>query len=99
MKRQTVDRHEPLKDGIHALYYDVEPGELTRVITTALADKDGLARIAAAGRAHVLQHHTPAAIARYIVATTLAYVERAPSDKRPGGGPAAMDFDSPPGVV
>ncbi len=71
--RQTVDRHQPLKDGIHALYYDVEPGELTRVIVAALADKDRLARIAAAGRTHVLDHHTPAAIARYIVATTLAH--------------------------
>ena len=71
--RQTVDRHEPLKDGVHALYYDVEPGELTRVIIAALTDKDRLARIAAAGRAHVLEHHTPAAIARYIVTTTLAH--------------------------
>jgi len=26
---------------------------------------------AAAGRAHVLAHHTPAAIARHVVATTL----------------------------
>ena len=99
MNRQTVDRHEPLKDGIHALYYDVEPGELTRVMTTALADKDSLARIAAAGRAHVLQHHTPAAIARYIVTTTLAHGGRALGDKRPGGEPVAADFDSSSDVV
>jgi hypothetical protein len=73
LNRQTIERYLPLKDGVHALYYDVEPGELTSVVTAALADKARLSRIAAAGRNHVLQHHTPAAIARYIVSTTLAH--------------------------
>ncbi|EJW12970.1 hypothetical protein A33M_1314 [Rhodovulum sp. PH10] len=69
--RQTIERHAPLIDGEHALYYDVEPGGLSRVVRAALADPARLERIAAAGRAHVLAHHTPPAIARHVVATTL----------------------------
>jgi len=53
------------------LYYDVEPGGLSRRIRSALADRARLLAIAAAGRAHVLAHHTPAAIARYVVESTL----------------------------
>ena len=62
-----LDRHAPLIAGEHALYYDVEPGGLTRAVTAALADKAALARIAAAAQAHVMAHHTPAALARYVV--------------------------------
>ena len=62
-----VDRHAPLIAGEQALYYDVEPGGLTRAVTAALADKPALARMAAAARAHVMAHHTPAALARYVV--------------------------------
>ena len=65
-----IDRHAPLEHGVHALYYDVEPGGLTRAVTTALADKAALRRIAAAGQTHVARHHTPEALARYIVETS-----------------------------
>ena len=74
VNRQTVERHRPMLDRVHALYYDVEPGELTRVIEAALADRNRLMSIAAAARAHVLAHHTPTAIARYMVETTLKAV-------------------------
>ncbi len=67
-----LDRHAPLIAGEHALYYDVEPGGLTRAVKAALADKERLARIAAAAQAHVMAHHTPAALARYVVETARA---------------------------
>ncbi|HTX48197.1 MAG TPA: glycosyltransferase [Caulobacteraceae bacterium] len=65
----TIDRHAPLVAGEHAIYYDPAPGGLTRAVTEALADTDALARIAAAGRAHVMAHHTVDALARHIVET------------------------------
>ena len=65
----SIDRHAPLIASVHALYYDPEPGGLTRAVMAALADKPALARIAEAGRAYVLEHHTPAALARYVVET------------------------------
>jgi hypothetical protein len=69
----SIDRHAPLIGGEHALYYDPEPGGLTRAVLAALADKPALARIAEAGRAHVLERHTPAALARYVVETARGF--------------------------
>jgi len=69
INQPSIDRHAPLLAGEHALYYDPESGGLTRAVLAALQDKPALARIAAAGRAHVLEHHTPAALARYVVDT------------------------------
>jgi hypothetical protein len=69
--RPTIERQRPLIDGEHALYYEAEPGGLTRAVKAALADRGRLTAIAAAARAHVLAHHTPAAIARYVIETTL----------------------------
>ena len=62
-----IERHAPLIGGQHALYYDAEPGGLTRAVRAALADKPALAKIAAAGQAHVMARHTPQALARYVV--------------------------------
>ena len=67
INQPPLDRHAPLLAGEHALYYDVEPGGLTRAVKAALADKPALARIAAAAQAHVTANHTPAALARYVV--------------------------------
>lgn len=72
INQPTIERHRPLVCGEHALYYDPEPGGLTRAVRSALADRPALARIAAGGQAHVLEHHTPEAIARYVVAASLA---------------------------
>jgi Glycosyl transferases group 1 len=69
INQPQIDRHAPLLAGEHALYYDPEPGGLTRAVLAALQDKPALARIAEAGRAHVMAHHTPAEIARYVVET------------------------------
>lgn len=82
MNHPSIERYAPLRHGEHALYYDPEPGGLTRAIQAALADKARLTRIAAAGRAHVLAHHTADAIARYVVETSLAEVN-APEAPRP----------------
>lgn len=69
--RQSIERHRPLVDGVHGLYYDVEPGGLAAAVRSALADRTRLVAMAAAAREHVLAHHTPAAVARYVVETTL----------------------------
>jgi hypothetical protein len=66
-----IERYRPLMPGEHAFYYDVEPGGLTRTVLFALSDKSRLLRMGEAGRQYVLAHHTPVAIARYIVQTTL----------------------------
>lgn len=72
-----IERYAPLIAGEHAFFYDVEPGGLTRAILAALADKPALARMAEAGRRHVLAHHSPSAIARHVVETTLGLRARA----------------------
>ena len=72
INQPSIDRHLPLIAGEHALYYDPEPGGLTRAVIAALKDPAALTRIAEAGKAHVLAHHTPAALARYVVETARA---------------------------
>jgi len=65
--RPGIERYRPLIADEHAIYYDVEPGELTRTVMAALADRARLRDIGAAALEHVRAFHTPAAIARYIV--------------------------------
>jgi hypothetical protein len=65
----SIERRQPLLAGEHAVYYDPEPGGLTRAVEAALADRPALARMAEAARNHVLTHHTPEALARYVVET------------------------------
>lgn len=72
MNQPSIERHQPLLNGIHGLYYDPEPGFLTAAIEQALADKDRLRTIARTGQAHVFAHHTIPAIAKYVVETTLS---------------------------
>lgn len=80
--RPTIERHRPLEDGVHMLHYDAEPGGLSRVVMTALADKARLAQMADAARRHVLEHHTPAAIARHMITHALALAGRGiPADR------------------
>ncbi len=68
----TIERHRPLIDGEHALFYSGEPGTLESAVLLALADKQRLNRIAAAGRAHVMKHHTVSSLAQHIVEQGLA---------------------------
>lgn len=70
----TIERYQPLQEGEHAVYYDVEENALMHATIAALADKPRLEAMACAAQAHVLTHHTPEAIARHIVHTSLNHV-------------------------
>jgi glycosyltransferase involved in cell wall biosynthesis len=72
VSRPSIERYRPLVDGIHAIYYDAEPGELPRTARAALQDRDRLRAIGRGARDHVKAFHTPAAIARYVVETALS---------------------------
>ncbi len=71
----TIERYRPLIDGEHAIYYDIEPGGLTRAVQAALADRPRLAVMAEAARAHVEAHHTPRAIVDYLLNATLQHAK------------------------
>jgi hypothetical protein len=58
MNNPTIFRYAPLLQGVHGVYYDVEPGGLERAVVAALADKDRLRGMAIAARNHVFAHHT-----------------------------------------
>jgi hypothetical protein len=73
MNQPTIERYRPLIGGKHAIYYDPEPGGLTRAIVSALGDKPRLAQIAQSARDYVTAHHTQAAIAHHIVSKTLGH--------------------------
>jgi len=79
--RQTIERHKPLIDNEHCIYYDAEPGQLTQAVQRALNDRDRLLKMADAARDHVLRHHTPRALAEYVAHTTLA----AAAESKPDG--------------
>lgn len=71
MSRPPIEQYRPLVEGKHALYYDVEPGGLTRAVRVALADRVRLMRMAAAAREHVLAWYMPQAMARHMAEATL----------------------------
>jgi glycosyltransferase involved in cell wall biosynthesis len=72
VSRPSIERYRPLIEGVHAVYYDVEPGELARTARATLADRDRLRAIGRAARDHVKAFHTPAAISRHLVETALS---------------------------
>ncbi len=74
LSRPSIERYRPLIEGMHAVYYDVEPGELTRTVRVALADRDRLRAIGRAARDHVKAFHTPTTIARHVVETAISAV-------------------------
>jgi hypothetical protein len=81
--RPAIERYRPLIEGVHAVYYDVEPGELTRAVRAALGDRDRLRAIGLAARDHVKAFHTPATIARHVVEmATPAFGDRTAGAKR-----------------
>lgn len=85
--RPAIELYRPLIEGVHAVYYDVEPGGLTRTVVAALADHERLRAVGAAAGEHVRAFHTPAAIARHIV-------DAAAEITRPSAVPAT-DHGSP----
>ena len=68
----AIERYRPLLGGEHAIYYDIEPGGLTRAVIGALADRRRLEEIGQAAKAHVEAYHAPLALARHVLHTTLA---------------------------
>lgn len=69
----TVETHAGFVDGRQALFYDPAPGGLTLAVRRALVDPDRLEVLGQAAREHVLRHHTPEAIAAYILRDTLGH--------------------------
>ncbi len=77
ISRQTIERHKPLVENEHCIYYDVEVGQLTETVQHSLRNRDRLLKIGAAARDHVLQHHTPCALAHHVVQATLSAAAQA----------------------
>jgi hypothetical protein len=76
-----IERYKRLEAGVHALYYDIGSGHLTEAIVAALGDLPRLKAIAARGHDYVLEWHSPSAIARYVVETTLSDYNCRPTRK------------------
>jgi glycosyltransferase involved in cell wall biosynthesis len=72
INQPTIERYCPLKEGRHCFLYPVEQGGLAGTVLAALRDKARLREMAAAARQHVLEHHTYAALCRYIAGAALA---------------------------
>lgn len=68
----TILRHAPMLGGVHAVYYDVEPGGLERAVVAALADKDRLLSMAKAARDNAFTHHVLKAYCDHILRAALA---------------------------
>lgn len=75
INRAPMIRHQPLEEGVHCFLYDAERDDLAAVVRQALADRDRLRAMAAAGREHVLRHHTFEAICGYVIETTMNAAE------------------------
>jgi hypothetical protein len=71
-----IERHRPLLHGMHALYYAVEAGGLTRTVLYALRDRQRLHAMGRAGRRHVLRNHSHAALANYVLNETATTLNR-----------------------
>jgi hypothetical protein len=71
MNTPTIERHFPLMQGVHALYYDVEGDGLTRTVMEALRDRPRLEQMGRAAREYASRHHTLGANCRHIVSTVL----------------------------
>jgi hypothetical protein len=67
----TIARHQPLEDGVHAIYYAPEGDGLSCAIETALANKERLRQIAIAGRAHVRANHAGPAFCERVLRLAL----------------------------
>ncbi len=68
-----IRRYQPLRNGVHAWYYEVEGNDLMRIIVEALADRQHLAAMAEAARHHVLSHHRHEDLCRYVVEAALKH--------------------------
>jgi hypothetical protein len=67
----TIIRHQPLEEGVHAVFYSPEGDSLLNAVETALVDKERLKRMALAGRNHVQAHHAGPAFCDQIIQTAM----------------------------
>jgi hypothetical protein len=72
-----IFRHQPLREGEHAIYYTAEGDGLRSAVTKGLSAKLRLEAMALAARDHVLRHHTLGRAVDHILATALAEIETA----------------------
>ncbi len=70
-----IFRHQPLREGEHAIYYTAEGDGLRNAMTKALSTRLRLEAMALAARDHVLRHHTLARAVDHILTTALAKIE------------------------
>lgn len=66
INQPNVQRYQPIIEGKHWRYYDVEGDDLVRVALGALKDRAHLTRMAEAGREQVLRHFTHRALCIHI---------------------------------
>ena len=69
-----IDRHFPLLDRVHAIYYPAEGDGLRDAMVGALRDKPELETMARAARAHVLRHHTHSKLIEHMLQTAAAEI-------------------------
>lgn len=65
-----IERYKPLRHGVHALYYAVEPGGLRRTVLCAMRQPHRLRAMGKAARRHALRHHSHSALADYVLSET-----------------------------
>ena len=81
--RATVEMPDPLLPDEHCLAYEPAGDDLLRVARAALADKPRLTRIAAAGRALVLERHLHRQVADGILESAVGWWSRQDSNLWP----------------
>lgn len=64
----TIERYQPLEDGVHCFLYPIEGDGLQKTIRHALKDKPRLMQMAQAAREKATQYHTYRGICRSILA-------------------------------
>ncbi len=67
INQPSIQRHAPLLDRTHAIYYDIEGDGLCVAVREALKQRQHLSKIAADAHAHVTANHTLEAIVHYII--------------------------------
>lgn len=75
----TIQRHAPLVEGTHALYYGVEDDELYRTLKNWLPRIDALREMGVRAQQLMAQSHTFSRLAHYIIQTSLESFSKEPS--------------------
>jgi Glycosyl transferases group 1 len=70
MQSPPIQRHAPLMDNEHAVFYHVEGDHLAVRVRQALQNRARLVEMGQAARRHVLKWHTYGALSRYVIEET-----------------------------